>query len=137
MEKKAKLFLLKNKENGDFNQYWYSDKTILFLARQAVKSESSCFLSTPSIYYAIDNPKHEKPIFLFDVRKGWFSTMLNLAQTIQIFTNTTSTIRSKFLKNTVTISISYLLTLLSSLLRFGRSTLRLSRRLSRKMRTAR
>lgn len=38
MEKKVKLFLLKNKENGDYNQYWYSDKTILFLANQAIKS---------------------------------------------------------------------------------------------------
>ena len=38
MEKNTKLFLLKNKEDGDFNQYWYSDKSILFLANQAVKS---------------------------------------------------------------------------------------------------
>ena len=53
MEKKAKMFLLKNKENGDFNQYWYSNKSILFLANQATKNEKCCFLSTPSIYYAI------------------------------------------------------------------------------------
>lgn len=67
MEKKAKLFLLKNKENGDFNQYWYSNKTILFLANQADKCERCCFLSTPSIYYAIDNPNHQRPLYLFDV----------------------------------------------------------------------
>ena len=67
MEKKIKLFLLKNKENANFNQYWYSDKTILFLAKQAVQNERCCFLSTPSIYYVIDNPQHEQPIHLFDV----------------------------------------------------------------------
>jgi len=38
MEKKVKLFLLKNKENANFNQYWYSDKTILFLAQQAIQN---------------------------------------------------------------------------------------------------
>lgn len=31
-------FLVKNKENGDFNQYWYSQKSIVFLANQAQKS---------------------------------------------------------------------------------------------------
>lgn len=37
IEKKIKGFLVKNKENGDFNQYWYSAKTINFLAEQAAK----------------------------------------------------------------------------------------------------
>ena len=37
MEKKAMGFLVKNKENADFNQYWYSQKTIMFLADQAKK----------------------------------------------------------------------------------------------------
>lgn len=37
MDKKAKGFLVKNKENADFNQYWYSENTILFLASQATK----------------------------------------------------------------------------------------------------
>jgi hypothetical protein len=32
MNKNIKGFLIKNKENGDFNQYWYSEKTIKFLA---------------------------------------------------------------------------------------------------------
>lgn len=68
MDKKAKGFLVKHKENPDFNQYWYSDKSILFLAEQAIKSESGCFLSTPSIFYAINNPEYEKPYFVFDVR---------------------------------------------------------------------
>jgi hypothetical protein len=67
MQKKATGFLIKNKENGDFNQYWYSQKTILFLAEQAQKSNSGCFLSTPSVFYAIENPNFEKPYHVFDV----------------------------------------------------------------------
>lgn len=39
----------------------------MFLAKQAVENERCCFLSTPSIYYVIDNPDHQKPIHLFDV----------------------------------------------------------------------
>lgn len=67
MDKKIKVFLLKNKENGDFNQYWYSATSIAFLANQAAKCESGCFLSTPSIFYSIDNPQFQKPYFVFDV----------------------------------------------------------------------
>jgi hypothetical protein len=67
MEKKVKGFLVKNKENADFNQYWYSDKTILFLANQAQQSESCCFLSTPSIFYGLENPNFEKPYYVFDL----------------------------------------------------------------------
>ena len=67
MDKKAKGFLIKHKENADFNQYWYSEPTILFLAAQATKCESGCFLSAPSIFYSIDNPEYKKPYFVFDV----------------------------------------------------------------------
>ena len=67
MDKKAKGFLVKNKENADFNQYWYSEKTISFLASQSLKSESACFLSAPSIFYSIENPGYEKPFYVFDV----------------------------------------------------------------------
>lgn len=56
MDKKAKGFLIKHKENADFNQYWYSDKTIMFLAEQSLKSPSAVFLSAPSIYFSIENP---------------------------------------------------------------------------------
>lgn len=53
MDKKIKAFLIKNKENGDFNQYWYSPKSMGFLAEQAAKCDSACFLSTPSIYFCL------------------------------------------------------------------------------------
>lgn len=67
MDKKIKSFLVKNKENGDFNQYWYSPSSISFLAQQASQTESACFLSTPSIFYSIDNPEYKKPYYVFDV----------------------------------------------------------------------
>ena len=67
MDKKAKGFIVKHKENADFNQYWYSEKTILFLASQAIKYESAVFLSAPSIFYSIENPDFSKPYFVFDV----------------------------------------------------------------------
>ncbi len=57
MEKNTKVFLLKNKENPDFNQYWYSDKTIKFLAEQSVKNtKRCCFMSVPSVYFALGKP---------------------------------------------------------------------------------
>lgn len=67
MDKKIKAFLIRNKEDGDFNQYWYSSKSMAFLADQAAKCESACFLSTPSIYYCLDNPEFKKHYFVFDV----------------------------------------------------------------------
>ena len=57
MEKQTKVFLLKNKEDPNFNQYWYSDKTIQFLAQQAAQSARCCFLSVPSVFYSLYNPK--------------------------------------------------------------------------------
>lgn len=60
MEKNTKVFLLKNKENPDFNQYWYSDKTIKFLAKQAELGNKCCFMSVPSVFYALGKPEHGK-----------------------------------------------------------------------------
>lgn len=57
IDKKAKGFLIKHKENPDLNQYWYSGPTITFLAAQAATSETACFLSTPSIFFSVDNVK--------------------------------------------------------------------------------
>lgn len=67
IEKKAKGFLIKHKENPDFNQYWYSGPTITFLASQAVPAETACFLSTPSIFFSIDDVKDRKGFYVFDV----------------------------------------------------------------------
>jgi hypothetical protein len=131
----VKLFLLKNKENGDYNQYWYSDKTILFLANQAIKSERCCFLSAPSIYYSIDNPQHSLPIYLFDVYNNITSTILNSAAITLTSTSTILTILKTYQKSIITSSTSYSQTLPSSLKQCGSSMPSPSARSSRKIKT--
>lgn len=132
MEDKAKLFLLKNKENGDFNQYWYSKKTIQFLANQAINSDRCCFLSTPSIYYAIDNPNHEKPLFLFDVRSLRCSLIRNSQRKIPIIFSMTSANPKIFPKNIITTLILCWQIHHSSRTMSGRSTQKQLERSSRK-----
>ena len=78
MEKRAQSFLTLNKENGNFNQYWYSPKSMAFLAEQAAKSESGCFMSAPSIYFCLDNPKFQKPYYVFDVNYGVYAVGLEI-----------------------------------------------------------
>jgi hypothetical protein len=47
-------FLVKHKEKAEFNQYWYSPKTIAFLVEQALAAPGElCFLSCPSVYCSI------------------------------------------------------------------------------------
>ena len=123
MDKKAKLFLLKNKENGDFNQYWYSNTTIAFLAEQAKPGERCCFLSTPSIYYAIPNPNHEAPLFLFDVVVDTLSTTPSSGITTPTSFSTTSTTPNSSPRSTTTPLTSWWPTRPSSRKRSGRSTL--------------
>ena len=68
MEKKN-LFLAKYKENGDFNQYWYSQKTIEFIARQVDKysKHGAAFLSTPSVFPSVQSVEIKKASYIFDV----------------------------------------------------------------------
>ena len=57
-------FLARHKENADMNQYWYSKKTIEFMAKEveeqcggseagAEDAKRAVFLSTPSIYFSL------------------------------------------------------------------------------------
>jgi len=66
---KKNSFLIRNPENGDFNQYWYSPKTIQFIVSQ-LKSQKAlkiAFLSTPSIYFSLDDEELKKNSKLFEV----------------------------------------------------------------------
>lgn len=60
MENKKNLFLVKYKEKGDLNQYWYSQKTIEFMVNQIMSSGCNkiAFLSTPSVYFSL--PKNSE-----------------------------------------------------------------------------
>ena len=68
---KPNMFLLKNKENADFNQYWYSKDSIMFIKDQVEKHAKSCaFLSTPSIYFSLKDKevKANSKVFDFDTK---------------------------------------------------------------------
>ena len=69
MEKpKKNIFLQKNPELGDYNQYWYSPLTIDFLVKHIMKNGTLvAFLSTPSVYYSISDPKYKENCYLFEV----------------------------------------------------------------------
>ena len=65
---KKNLFIMKNPENGDFNQYWYSPKTIEIMVQQCEQhSQKGAYLSTPSIFYNLSEEKR-KEAFLFEVK---------------------------------------------------------------------
>ncbi|CAI2382156.1 unnamed protein product [Moneuplotes crassus] len=67
------MFLLKNKENGDFNQYWYSKDTIEFMKNQVEKHSKSCaFLSTPSIYFSLKDKDIKGNSKVFDYDKKFY-----------------------------------------------------------------
>lgn len=77
-------FLLRNKENADLNQYWYSLNTIeavlkeiLIQCQQQFGTSPTelkiGFLSTPSIYFSLleNHPEWESCCYLFDLDKKW------------------------------------------------------------------
>eukprot|EP01032_Pedospumella_encystans_P022133 gene22133-25085_t len=69
----AAQFISQNPENGDYNQYWYSNYTINQMAEDCVNVGGRiAFLSTPSIYFALPDAAREKS-FCFDYDKKWAS----------------------------------------------------------------
>ena len=62
-------FLVKNKENGDFNQYWFSNATINFLVEECTREgKKIAFLSTPSVYFCLTDATVKSASYVFDVR---------------------------------------------------------------------
>ena len=68
------LFLKGNAEDGDYNQYWYSPKTIerivADLTEQAGDNRVIAFLSTPSLYFSMPEPIRARS-FVLDYDKKW------------------------------------------------------------------
>lgn len=66
---KKNSFLIRNKENSDYNQYWFSPKTIEFIHKQieTEKAKKIAFLSTPSIYFSIENDSIKNNSKIFEV----------------------------------------------------------------------
>ncbi|CAM9352794.1 unnamed protein product [Ectocarpus sp. 6 AP-2014] len=69
---KRNRFLMKNPENGDLNQYWYSKATIDAIAAEVEEfgSGGTAFLSTPSIYFSLDRDLRAK-CKVFDLDTKW------------------------------------------------------------------
>jgi len=74
-EQKAGGFIAKNPENGDFNQYWYSAKTIqgMVEAVEAACGDDSrvAFVSTPSVYFSLTDAGLKQRSRFFDIDKKW------------------------------------------------------------------
>lgn len=62
MQASDNRFLVRNPENADLNQYWYSEETIEAMVGEAVEfgAEGTAFLSTPSIYFSMPAAIREK-----------------------------------------------------------------------------
>mmetsp|Transcript_33517 Transcript_33517/g.92583 ORF Transcript_33517/g.92583 Transcript_33517/m.92583 type:complete len:191 (+) Transcript_33517:52-624(+) len=69
-------FLQENEENGDYNQYWYSEHTLnklvedLLAQAQGQEKYRIAFLSAPSVYFALPSNLRESAFF-FDIDKKW------------------------------------------------------------------
>jgi|JI6StandDraft_1071083.scaffolds.fasta_scaffold45561_1 hypothetical protein len=64
---KQNTFLIRHKEKEALNQYWYSSKTIGFLADQSIKSSTACFMSTPSVFFSVKDWQQQAGFFVFDL----------------------------------------------------------------------
>ena len=63
----------KNEEDGDYNQYWYSEPTIGRIIEALIENGGSvAFLSTPSLYFSLPDNLRSKS-FVFDYDKKWES----------------------------------------------------------------
>ncbi len=63
----SSLFLRDFEEKAEFNQYWYSQKTIDRIVDEIVRVGGRVgFLSTPSLYFALPESVREN-CFVFDV----------------------------------------------------------------------
>ena len=72
-ENKANKFLKLNKEKADFNQYWFSEKSIEFIINQIKKVYKNdkaikiAFVSTPSIFFSLpEEIKDHSWLFEYD-----------------------------------------------------------------------
>jgi hypothetical protein len=88
----ASQFLKENIEDGDYNQYWYSEKTIGRMVEALIENGGSiAFLSTPSIYFALPEDLRSKA-YVFDVSfrsniELWLDSLLdNMIQTLYLLT---------------------------------------------------
>ncbi|GBG59603.1 hypothetical protein CBR_g49867 [Chara braunii] len=67
-ERVSNRFLMKYGENAEFNQYWFSSDTIKVMLRELDDVATSvAFLSTPSIYFSLQNQNLKSKSYIFDL----------------------------------------------------------------------
>ena len=69
IDSKDHKFLKRTPENADFNQYWFSEKTIQFILNQIQKNNAGGrigLIATPSIFFSLPADTQEKS-YLFDI----------------------------------------------------------------------
>ena len=78
IDSKDNKFLKRTPENSDFNQYWYSEKTIQFILNQIQKQGSKRIglISTPSIFFSLPKEVQDKS-YLFDIDDALISKHKN------------------------------------------------------------
>jgi len=77
IDSKDNKFLKRTPENADFNQYWYSEKTIHFILNQIQKHGNKIgLISTPSIFFSLPKEVQDKS-YLFDIDDALISKHKN------------------------------------------------------------
>ena len=77
IDSKDNKFLKRTPENADFNQYWYSEKTIHFILNQVQKHGNKIgLISTPSIFFSLPKEIQDKS-YLFDIDDALISKHKN------------------------------------------------------------
>eukprot|EP00002_Diphylleia_rotans_P012742 TRINITY_DN2490_c0_g1_i13.p1 TRINITY_DN2490_c0_g1~~TRINITY_DN2490_c0_g1_i13.p1 ORF type:complete len:122 (+),score=21.86 TRINITY_DN2490_c0_g1_i13:99-464(+) len=65
-------FLLRTRENADFNQYWYSLHTISRMIDVIEQNgKRVAFLSTPSLYFSLKSQEIKEASRVFDYDRQW------------------------------------------------------------------
>lgn len=61
-------FLARTREKWELNQYWYAPSTIAMLTKEIEEHATKvAFLSTPSVWFSLDNQEIKQRSFFFDV----------------------------------------------------------------------
>ena len=104
---KTNKFLVKNKENEIYNQYWYSKETIDFIVEEVTThGKRAAFLSTPSVYFSLKNPEIKSASRVFEVFKFLLNRLIKNLQQILVLSIMTLQNPLKFLILIRTILIS-------------------------------
>jgi hypothetical protein len=66
--RKRNSFLARTAEKWELNQYWYASNTIAMLTKEIEEHATKvAFLSTPSVWFSLENPDIKSRSFFFDV----------------------------------------------------------------------